>query len=471
MSDPAELTAKMNPFRAEAKTSDKLPAEDLVRETGELLEICRKWILKYVVLSDTQAIIIAAWILHTYTFETSENTPYLQITAAELECGKSTLMQAIAAISSGAIRSAGMSCAALIRTIDLKRPSLFLDEMDAQLNGDKEFAETIRGILNEGYYREGKFYKCNGKNHDLREFNAYCPKAFAGIGKLPETVASRSIPIELRRKLPEERVSPFRAREVKESSAPIRVKLQAWKDSGVAGQLEVIRPASLSELGDRQNDIAEPLLAIATLDGPGWFQRLSNALIEILGKTRGENVSLGVTLLHDIRVIFDELGTDRVWSETLTQHLRELEGSSWSEWRGIKGFTKNHLAQQLKRYRIYSKKVRIGPETKQGYMRSFFEDEWERYCPAYLHPAIANGTMEHPASLLDKSALSKRNTNGTKMEQHGNVPDCSVSVPFPKSGADPHEQRSVPDVPDRGGLWTDGNDDFADEEGYREVIL
>jgi hypothetical protein len=398
MSYHAELTAKMDPFQADPKTSDKLSEGNLARETGELLATCRKWISKYVVLSETQAVIIAAWILHTYTFETSENTPYLQITAAEPECGKSTLMQAIAAVSSNPIRSGGMSCAALIRTIDLKRPSLFLDEMDAQLNGDKEFAETIRGILNEGYYREGKFYKCNGNNHELKEFNAYFPKAFAGIGRLPETVASRSIPIELRRKLPEEQVSSFRAREVKESSAPIRSNLQAWKDRGVASRIEVIRPASLPDLGDRQNDIAEPLLAIASLAGLAWFPKLSNALIEVLRKTRGDNVSLGVALLNDIRAVFDELGTDKVWSETLTHHLREVEGSPWSEWRGIKGFTKNHLAQQLKRYRIYSKKVRIGPRDKTG-----------------LYAQFLRGRMATILSLLSAPSRCKRNNGTTRV--------------------------------------------------------
>jgi hypothetical protein len=48
------------------------------------------------------------------------------------------------------------------------------------MGGDKEYAEAQRCILNEGFHRGGMFYKCDGKKHDLRAFNVYCCKAFAG---------------------------------------------------------------------------------------------------------------------------------------------------------------------------------------------------------------------------------------------------------------------------------------------------
>ena len=160
--------------------------------TGDLLEICRAWIRRYIVVSEFQAIILAAWELHTYVFGTAETTPYIHITAPEKACGKSRLMEVLEALAAAPIRSGGMTAAALVRTIEAKKPTIFLDEMDAQLGGNREYAEAVRGILNEGFHKGGKFYKCNGKTHKVEEFNAYCPKCFAGIGKLPDTVASRS---------------------------------------------------------------------------------------------------------------------------------------------------------------------------------------------------------------------------------------------------------------------------------------
>jgi hypothetical protein len=134
------------------------------RISAGLLEKCRAWILRYIVVSDHQAIILAAWILHTYVFDAAETTPYLHITAPERECGKSRLMETLEALAARPIRSGGMTAAALVRTIEAKKATLFLDEMDAQLGGDKEFAEAIRGILNEGFRKGGVFYKCVGKN-------------------------------------------------------------------------------------------------------------------------------------------------------------------------------------------------------------------------------------------------------------------------------------------------------------------
>jgi len=118
-------------------------------------------------------------------FDAAETTPYLHITAPEKACGKSRLMEALEALSAAPIRSGGMTAAALVRTIEAKKPTIFLDEMDAQLGGDKEFAEAIRGILNEGFRKGGIFYKCVGKDFDLKGFRVYCPKCFAGIDSCP----------------------------------------------------------------------------------------------------------------------------------------------------------------------------------------------------------------------------------------------------------------------------------------------
>ena len=45
-----------------------------------------------------------------------------------------------------------------------------------------------------------------GADFELHEFKVFCPKALAGIGKLPDTLEDRSISIELRRKRPAEKL-------------------------------------------------------------------------------------------------------------------------------------------------------------------------------------------------------------------------------------------------------------------------
>jgi len=402
--------------------------------TGELLETCRTWIRRYIVVSNEQTVIMASWILHTYAFDASETTPYIHITAPEKACGKSRLMETLEAIAAAPIRSGGMTPAALVRCIHSKSPTIFLDEMDAQLGGNKEYAETIRGILNEGFRKGGKVIKCAGKTHELREFNAYCPKCFAGIGDLPGTVASRSIIIEMRRKMPGEVVEPFRQRAVKAAASPIKTALETWAGRRAVDLLNTLQTASIASLSDRQNDIAEPLLSIAQLAGNAWLLMLTEALQAVFKGTSGEDSSIGVTLLSDIRFVFDERKTDRVSSKVLVECLCEIEGRPWAEWSHGRCMTANNLARQLKKYRIGSLKIRLGSETAQGYRRGDFEDAWTQFCPIL---PIQTGTVEQPVSSLNETAFSNRNTPPT--------------VPFANSASNPHEQRGVPLVPARNG--------------------
>jgi hypothetical protein len=400
--------------------------EEAARVTGELLETCRAWIRRYIVVSEEQAVIMGAWILHTYAFDVAETTPYLHITAPEKACGKSRLMEALEALAAAPIRSGGMTAAALIRTIESMSPTIFLDEMDAQLNGNKEYAKAIRGILNEGFRKGGTFYKCVGKDFDLKGFNVYCPKCFAGIGQLPDTVASRSIPIEMRRKLLGETVEPFRQKAVKAAALPIRRALEAWTERGAAALLSRIEPAPITSLSDRQNDIAEPLLCITHLAKDGWLRRLSVALQAVFKTACVEDASNGTTLLADIRAVFHGGTAGQIPSKTLAQHLCEIEGRPWADWSHGKGLSANNLARQLKKYSIYPQTIRIGSDTPKGYRRADFEDLWSRYCPP---PPIQNATPPQPASSLAESSLSSRNTR----------PNVAVA----KSVSTPHESSGV----------------------------
>jgi len=418
------------PNAPSVSTVSPMTPEEAARVTGELLETCRAWIQRYIILSEEQAVIMSAWTLHTYAFDAAETTPYIHITAPERACGKSRLMETLEALAAAPVRSGGMTAAALVRTIEAKRPTIFLDEMDAQLGGDKEYAEAIRGVLNEGFRKGGVFYKCVGKNFDLKDFHVYCPKCFAGIGQLPDTVSSRSIVIEMRRKLLGESVQPFRQNAVKAAAAPIREALGAWAAQGSVVLLQEIKPAAIASLSDRQNDIAEPLLAIAQLAGGGWLQGLTGALRTVFKAAGTADTSNGATLLADIRAVFDGGTAEQIPSKAMAEQLCEIEGRPWAEWFHGKGLTANNLARQLKKFKIYPVKIRLGPETAQGYRRADFEDVWSRYCP--LSPA-ENGTTEQPASLLAETALSNRNTY--------------PSVPVAKSASNPHEQRGVPVVP------------------------
>ena len=64
-------------------------------------------------------------------------------------------------------------------------------------------AAVLIGIIDSSQRRESAhIYRCTGGNHELTAFETWCPKAFAGIGHLPDTVMDRSIVLRLERQAP-----------------------------------------------------------------------------------------------------------------------------------------------------------------------------------------------------------------------------------------------------------------------------
>jgi hypothetical protein len=125
----------------------------------------------------------------------------LAITSAEKESGKTRLLEVFETLVANPWFTGKVSAAVLTRKIDAQHPTLLLDESDAAFGGDKEYAEALRGVLNTGHRKGGKSSCCvgQGANTTFRDFSTFCPKAIAGIGKLPDTVAGRAISVRLKR--------------------------------------------------------------------------------------------------------------------------------------------------------------------------------------------------------------------------------------------------------------------------------
>ena len=82
-------------------------------------------------------------------------TPYLWVTWAEMESGKTRLLEVLRLLVANPWFTGRTTAAALTRKIDKSAPTLLLDEFDATTDGDREFAETLRGVLNSGYRMGG----------------------------------------------------------------------------------------------------------------------------------------------------------------------------------------------------------------------------------------------------------------------------------------------------------------------------
>jgi len=372
-----------NGYRKALENPALLAEVEAIAAADHPLDAIKTFIRRFVSLSEHQARVTAAWVLHTHTVEAAEATPYLAISSAEKQSGKTKLLEVLELLVANPWLTGRVTAAVLFRKIDGERPTLLLDESDAAFNGEKEYAEALRGVLNSGHKPSGKASCCVGAGAEIsyKDFCTFCPKAVAGIGRLPDTISDRAIHIRLKRKSPNERIERFRRRNVEPEAAILKSKIESWAATILPG-LEHARPELPEELSDRQQDGAEPLLAIGDRAGGDWPAALRTALVAICREARADDGSIGVQLLTDIRNIFKAGEVERISSVDLVASLCEVETSPWSEWSKGKPISAGKLARLLRPFEVAPGPIRTGDRVFKGYTREDFQDAWERYLPA-----------------------------------------------------------------------------------------
>jgi uncharacterized protein DUF3631 len=364
----------------EASLAFLMPA-DLARLTEDVMGIVRR----YVALTDHQAIATALWVAHTYTLSAFECTPYLQVTSATKRSGKTRLLEVLEQLVARPWFTGRTSAAALTRKIDAESPTLLLDESDAAFSGPAEYTEALRGVLNSGYRKSGKVTLCapQGKGFATKDFNTYGAKAIAGIGKLPDTVNDRSIPIGLRRRTREETISRWRERDGRREAKPIREALAAWSTGAIA-PLRDARPDVPLALNDRAADVWEPLLAIADMAGGDWPRKAREAALALTGQEPDDD-TIGIQLLADLRDAFDD--AEVLSSHELIQQLVSRDDRPWATWSKGKQITGHALTRLLRPFGVVpGGTMRVEGKPARAYRRAAFEDAWLRYLPAPERP-------------------------------------------------------------------------------------
>jgi hypothetical protein len=206
----------------------------------------------------------------------------------------------------------------------------------------------------------------------VKHFPVFGPKALAGIGKLPDTVTDRAIPVRMLKRKRAEQVEKFRHRTASEEAAPIATALMA----ALVAQPPSDRAHVPAELPDRAADAWEPLLAIADAAGGTWPARARAAAV-VLHASRQQDDSLGLRLLSDVRLIFEARGVERIFTFDL---IAALEGDEEGPWASVRfPLTPHRLSKLLLPFEIEPKQLRIGSSNQKGYEREAFVDAWERY--------------------------------------------------------------------------------------------
>lgn len=368
-----------------------------------ILDAVEAFVYRYVVVSEVQVTASTLWVAHTWTIEAAHATPYLFVTSAEPESGKTRLLEVLRELVRDPLSTMNISDAALFRAIEAKRPTLLFDEVDAifntKANGNRD---DLRALLNAGYRRGELVYRMGGGNNTtLESFAVFGAKALAGLGDLPPTLASRCIRLEMKRRRLDEPVEDFFPEEVAGEAERLRAGLDSWAIAAVE-TLKATKPLRIDGLRDRTNEVWRPLLAIAELAGGSWPARARRTALGLAADDDDE-ASYGVRLLGDIRATFAEREAERIATADLIRALAGFEESPWGEWwldpkaDEPTRSAARRLAQLLSPYGIRSNTVRSGDRVARGYKREDFLDAWERFLPArvealqalqVLHPSV-----------------------------------------------------------------------------------
>ena len=394
-----------------------------------LLDELRQVLRRYVVLPTMAPETLALWVVHTYAFELRNVSTYIGLGSPQKRCGKTTLLSVLSELVSRPVVASNISPPALFRVIEEARPTLLIDEADTFLQANDE----MRGILNSGYTRKTAYvvrvanqanpkelqelhrYKepkedpydiegvpaselmecrdgrlrrvpremrnsergtrnesgsANGSR--LARFSCWCPKVIAAIGRLPETLLDRCIPITMQRKMADEACERLRNLD----GHTLRQKCARFV-ADHAEEIAAAKPEIPAKLNDRAADVWEPLLAVADLAGGDWPKLARDAALQ-LNAGMPDSTIIG-SLLMDILAEFLERKVERIFSRDLVETLNQLRERPWAEARKGKEVDGLWLAKQLRPFGVRPKAMWIGKAAGKGYEKSDFSEVWRRY--------------------------------------------------------------------------------------------
>jgi 5S rRNA maturation endonuclease (ribonuclease M5) len=386
--------------------ADEPPAVAAARPLSEILADVEEFVRRFVVLSDSQAAAVTLWVAHCFAFDAASTTLYLIITSATMRCGKSRLLEVLEALlgEDRCVFTMNVSPPALYRTIDANPgTAMLMDEQDRTLNGNKERAQELFGLINSGFRRRGGVairMSGQGTNLQTARFRTFSPKALCGLGVFPDTVRDRGVEVRMRRRLASERVERFREADAS-TAVPIREALAAWVNPETLAALAAARPSLPGALNDRAQDGWEPLLAIADAAGDIWPEVARAASVD-LHETAGDYAEEGLELLalRHVREAFAEHDDpEAIWTSDLLKALIRRDDGPWAGWWG-EAVEHDHTqspAQRLGRllgpFGAKPCKIRTGDVTRNGYRRVDLADAWARHLEKAGTPGTG-GTLQ-----------------------------------------------------------------------------
>jgi hypothetical protein len=365
-----------------------------------MLDSVVSFLRQHLVCTEAQLNVLALWIAHTWTFQSSPTAVYLEIRSPESQSGKSTCLMLLAMLSAAPWMAVGPDPRTVVSRlltkarqvtsetlVNLPTPStIFLDDHQHTLGRSER--QGLLAMLSSGTSAVNRYAAGDA------EYWLFGPKAFAGNGPLPHSLAERCIPLTFHRKKTSETVARFNAR-VRERATTLTRQLQQWGHdfSPAIAQAATRTPVGVpSELILPEINNSEPFFHIADVIGGPWPQRARTALTDVFTNT---GASLPLTVLNDVRsCFFLKEFPDYLLTRDILDMLAMYENRPWSSWPRNAG---GKLGGLLKPFGVFSRNLNFASGKRlKGYTLEDFKEVWDRYLAPLPYKSIKDMPSSPP---------------------------------------------------------------------------
>jgi hypothetical protein len=307
--EPGELFPANDPLAGvcAAETGPEIAAALELPPAPNVIREVEQFIRRFVIFPEHAYLPLAAWIAATYVADVFHVFPYIALVSPVKGCGKTRVLEICNVLCAKAIQVTLPSAAALFRMMG-DSPTLLLDEVEAlKAKTMSDVSQAILAILNSGYKKGATVPRCEPPQNQVKHFPVYSPKAFAAIGRLPDTLADRSVCITMQRKTNTQKIERFSERRTPIEAEPIRILLAEWAQS----QRDTVGAAyenmgDLEFLKDRDAEVWMPLFAVCAVAAPDRVAELKENALALAKTKAADDVedSFTLKLLADVRSVW-----------------------------------------------------------------------------------------------------------------------------------------------------------------------
>jgi len=426
----ADLVAERT---AEAKSAAQEIVEQVRREklkvepvdAAQLIRDLEKFFSERAHLPEGAALLLAFWVLNTWTYELFDTVPYLSLESAVPGCGKTTVVRLLKAVSCRSQGATSITEAVLFRFVDQRRPTLLIDEAET-IEGRSERAEALKAICHEGYKQGGQVARCEGDDHQIHFYNVFGPKLFAAIGGLSGALLERCHVIHMEKAPKGSTRKTIRLRQLERDAKPLLEKLEAYTIQGSPALTHLYNTEPDAgywpAITDREAELWSPLLYHARLAG-GDLERRLLAVVDIFAGEKAEIQATEWRVAQTIALL-EAISKHEASEFTPSDLLERLVGTeAWSRpFAEIKGTGDDAKAGRAAKVGYALRKFRLKGRKNSAGRTAYSKDEAVRILSAHVpqnppyppYPPAPNP----PCSQVVESAGSTEATEPTETFAH-----------------------------------------------------